>query len=300
MSGVRNHNFREGDRSEYLANYLLSGLGLVTPVPRPEDIGIDFFCNISDQENGLLSFGYPYVIQIKSSSTKDILIGSNEIDKWKKEGIDWLFKQELPLFIGIVDKKNIKIDIYNTSTLSFIHRFSSNCSQILLKPRFDYENNEEVKQPTKTKLNNWPSDHFGDGYCHEVDLGKPIISLTHSDFDLKDKLIEMKNTFRLAIFIEQKNIVYRNLKLPYFNWILLNEINKKITPAWIYSAIKKENTDGIIQNLVPSIISLALIFFENNEFEKLELLKPSIKLLPRPMIFENLIVKYPKIFDDLL
>lgn len=38
-TGTRFHNFREGDRSEYLAVYLLSRLGLVTQVPRQEDIG---------------------------------------------------------------------------------------------------------------------------------------------------------------------------------------------------------------------------------------------------------------------
>ena len=40
--------FRQGDRSEYLALYMLSALGLAVPVPRQEDVGIDFHCNTSE------------------------------------------------------------------------------------------------------------------------------------------------------------------------------------------------------------------------------------------------------------
>jgi len=89
MSGTRLYNFREGDRSEYLANYLLSGLGLVTVVPRQEDIGFDFYCQLADQEKGNLTFGYPFIVQIKSNSQDEIIYGDTSQDKWKKENIEW-------------------------------------------------------------------------------------------------------------------------------------------------------------------------------------------------------------------
>lgn len=64
MSGARLFSFREGDRSEYLAQYLLSGLGLVTPVPRQEDIGFDFVCSIADEQVGVLTFNQQYLVSI--------------------------------------------------------------------------------------------------------------------------------------------------------------------------------------------------------------------------------------------
>jgi hypothetical protein len=45
MSGVRLYNRLQGDRSEYLAVYILSALGLVTQAPRQEDIGFDLVCD---------------------------------------------------------------------------------------------------------------------------------------------------------------------------------------------------------------------------------------------------------------
>ena len=44
MVGTLLDSFRGGTRSEYLAHYLLSTLGVVVQVPRQEDIGADFHC----------------------------------------------------------------------------------------------------------------------------------------------------------------------------------------------------------------------------------------------------------------
>jgi len=62
----RHFNWRQGDRSELLADYLLSGIGITTPIRRQDDTGFDFYCSVSDQEKGVLTFGFPYIIQIKS------------------------------------------------------------------------------------------------------------------------------------------------------------------------------------------------------------------------------------------
>jgi len=105
MSGRRVFNWREGDRSEYVANFLLSAIGLVTPVPRQEDIGIDFHCALADQENGVLTFDYPFIVQAKSIGSPVVEVKAP--DKYKHqtgvvpEHISWIFRQELPMFLAI-------------------------------------------------------------------------------------------------------------------------------------------------------------------------------------------------------
>src|SRR5690554_2298550 len=121
MSGTRLHSMREGDRSEYFAQVLLTGLGLATPIPRQEDIGFDFSCNISDQESGILSFGHPYLISIKSASKPNIELSPT--DRAKKDDdqvhIEWLFRQELPSFLGVVDKGKFQMRIFSLIPLWF-------------------------------------------------------------------------------------------------------------------------------------------------------------------------------------
>lgn len=111
MSGSRFHNFREGDRSEYLAVFFFSALGLVTTIPRQEDIGFDLVCSIADQEVGRLTFNHQYLVSVKSLSTPDIELlpakSDEELEKTKTEEsfahIAWLFRNELTLLLAVVD-----------------------------------------------------------------------------------------------------------------------------------------------------------------------------------------------------
>jgi hypothetical protein len=44
MPGLLLDSFYQGNRSEYLAQYILSALGVAVKVPHEEDIGVDFNC----------------------------------------------------------------------------------------------------------------------------------------------------------------------------------------------------------------------------------------------------------------
>src|SRR5438132_11449916 len=115
MSGVRSYSFREGDRSEYLAQFFLSAMGLCTSIPRQEDIGFDFSCSIADQEAGLLTFGFPYLISIKSISAPSIGIepSATAIQANDHRHVSWLFRQDQPVFLGVVDKDAINLRIFS-------------------------------------------------------------------------------------------------------------------------------------------------------------------------------------------
>jgi len=67
MSGGLLSSFRKGNRAELLADYLLSSIGICTPVRRQDDYGFDFYCQLSDQESGYLTFGSSFMIQMKSN-----------------------------------------------------------------------------------------------------------------------------------------------------------------------------------------------------------------------------------------
>lgn len=118
MPGSLWYPFRQGDRSEYLALYILSALGIVVPVPRQEDIGADFYCSLAESRGSRLTFHSPCLVQTKSRSIKEITYGGiDEKRRWKHEEVDWLFNQELPLLIGIVDKEKLLLDLYATSNI---------------------------------------------------------------------------------------------------------------------------------------------------------------------------------------
>src|SRR6185437_16022181 len=78
--------FREGNRSEYLAQYFLSALGVSASVPRAEDIGIDFYCALAQQSGDRLTFHSPFAVQVGSFGTKDFRYGGySKKGVWQKE-----------------------------------------------------------------------------------------------------------------------------------------------------------------------------------------------------------------------
>jgi hypothetical protein len=296
MPGLRSYNFREGDRSEYLANYLLSGLGLVTPVPRQEDIGFDFYCQLADQEIGNLTFGYPFIVQVKSDSVTTIEYGSNNIDGWKREHIDWINRLELPLLFGIVDKRATQIDIYNCSPLRFIYHEHPDPSQLEFKPRIPNLAGD-IGKPTFEAISGWNASDKGDGNKYTIDLGNPLVTITNDDIYNVAILAHKKGLLRKVVAMEQQNILYKKLKLPHFHWTLNIDTNNDFVAAWVYYS---SNDDKVLINLYqtlgPGLISLAVNLRANKQEQLIKQIIPLLQEIPRDLIPKEIKNNYPDLF----
>lgn len=294
MSGIRSYNFREGDRSEYLANYLLSGLGLVTAVPRQEDIGFDFYCQLANEETDNLSFGFPFIIQVKSSGTESITYGNSDPSKWKVENLSWLFRLEIPLLVGVIHKKEMRLDVYNTSPLNFIFFEFPNHSLLELKLR-NNPDKKDLDGVNKQALENWPVGN-GDGNKYIVDLGNPIITITNNDIYETEILKKKKEILRTVIMYEQQSLLYKKLGIPYFYWTFNIDTNEKVTMAWIHQAIEGQSIESLYTALAPSLISLALNLKGRNKNDEVLSLKTILTSLPPGLVQDPVRNLLPEIF----
>jgi hypothetical protein len=101
MPGTFAANFKEGGRSEILADYLFSLWGAVSPVRRQDDFGIDLFCALSDRIGRLGVVSDYFAVQVKSG---------NENFKFNtSEEVNWLVTYPTPLFLAYVDKKQVSV-----------------------------------------------------------------------------------------------------------------------------------------------------------------------------------------------
>jgi hypothetical protein len=294
MSGIRSHNFRQGDRSEYLGVYLLSGLGLVTTIQRQEDIGFDFYCQLSDQETGNLSFGFPFLLQAKSSDTEKITYGHPDPEKWKVENVNWLFRLEIPLFVGIIHKKEMRIDIYNTSHLNFVYYEFSNASALELLLRNDPDT-KNLKGIHKEQLSNWPVGK-GDGYKYLVDLGNPIITIENDDFSNVELLKKKKGILKTVVWYEQLSLVYKKLGIPYFFWTHQIETNVTVTPAWMHQARADGKIDALFAAIAPSLISLAINLKANGRIDDALNMKEILSKIPEGHVPLEVKETFPDLF----
>jgi hypothetical protein len=272
MSGVRLYSYREGDRSECLAQFFLSALGLCASIPRQEDIGFDFLCSIADQEGGILTFGYPYLISIKSRSDPCIRIKPTKsaIKRNKFQHLAWLFRQEQTIFLGVVDKDAMCLSIFSLLPVWFLYyNDGEQIGSLSLNPRFDPKDASDVGPPRRGKeLKIWPAH-----YHYEVDLGHPVAIIDFPKIQNEDRLRATKKLLRLAVELGERNLVHSRLMIPHFYWCAKTLPDASaIQPAFYYNPVPPGEVarKTILNGLAPSLISFALHFKNNGDSTSLQ------------------------------
>jgi hypothetical protein len=298
MSGTRSHNFREGDRSEYFAQVLLSGLGLCTPIPRQEDIGFDFVCNLSDQESGILTFGHPYIVSVKSASSPEIELEPTDagIKADSQRHIEWIFREELPAFLAVVDKDSFTMRFYSLIPIWFIYyEGGPKCGKLTLSPRLDATDLSDVGRPKdEGELPNWKGKHH-----FKVDLGHPVASIGLDSLKDPDSTRLVKKRLRRAVHYAQMNRVHEKLGVPYFYWFAkMAPDSSSLVPACYHlpAPSTPEGRVSVMKELAPSLISFALLYKQNGEVDRLNAVKSLLADVPPEFFTDVIRENLPEIF----
>ena len=187
MPGARYQSFRLGDRSELLAEHLLSAFAFTTRVPRQEDIGFDFFCSLIRRDEQLLKAGPFFAVQAKSSTTPLIYSKDHEID--------WIASQENPLLICVVDRAAMAMDVYSTWNVM--------CGPLASKPT-------QITLLPGVKRDAWPGiEHKADN-SQEICLGNPIIRVTAEDIYDDNRVDQIATVISEWVALDRTNIVNRH------------------------------------------------------------------------------------------
>jgi hypothetical protein len=299
MPGLLWYQFREGNRSEYLAQYILSALGIAVPIPRQEDIGADFHCTLGNREGNRITFHAPFLVQVKSHPTLVIPYGGiDERGRWKREEVDWLFSQELPLLIGIVDKQRLTIALYSTSNMWAARYTAGHCGQVRLLPDTPGAG-AQVPMPTRRAPDPpWPAD-TGDGHIWDVPLGPPITLISIDDLEDPQKLVSHATVLLQALHLDQQNITYRRLNVHYSTW--LHQPPQVLGVFYAWNSTPGANTTEQLRALAPIAIALAHNFKAQHLPDQLRMLKPIFRLIPPEEIEHfraQLTSMIPELFEE--
>lgn len=300
MPGTRWLSFRQGNRSEYLALYILSALGIVVKVPIEEDVGADFHCSLAKVDKNKMTFQTPFIVQVKSTLENIIYGGLNIDGTWKKDEVEWLFNQELPLLIGIADKTNGKLDLFTTSNMWAARYYSGNNAQVIFQPNNPSKAHEEIKIPKSVLISEWP-ETTGDRKRWEIPLGPPLVSINIEEIEDTDKINLYRDILLRALRMEQENITYRRLQVHFSKWPLKITTNKY--ENFIYGAfiaanpVPGKNTAEQLKSLSPIIATLAFNFKSQYKLSEIQKLKPIVNLVPESVELKILKDKVPELFD---
>lgn len=260
MAGFLPASGRTGNRLEYLAHYILSKFGSTVPVLRQEDVGVDFFCTLGEGDAGGTTVDTSFAVQLKSGNNPKLEFGGKTAGKknpkWRKYEIQWLFDPEFPLLFGVPHEKEKRLDIYSTSLAWFCAYRGKLPYRIELIPGKPGKSRKHIHPPGEDKLKHPRGtktfDADCDGKIHPLNLGPPVVSCTIDDLEDPEILAQRKQLLRNLIEEDRKNVIYRELKLPYWTWTLETETNVSFNRAYSYAVGRTAaSQDEILEALVP-------------------------------------------------
>jgi hypothetical protein len=201
IPGGRSRNFRLGDRSELLVQNLLTGIAFTTPVPRQEDIGIDFICSLITGygKGGLLNAGSVFTVQAKGNDDPIIYAKAHEVE--------WITYQENPLLICVADRNAGAMDVYSTWNLLCAVQNGWRGKKVPDRIRL---------LPGQTGAI-WPGVVDHDDGSQDIYLDKPIIRVEHNQIFDETKMAAAVEIINEWVRLDRLNIVNRYAGL---NWIV--------------------------------------------------------------------------------
>jgi hypothetical protein len=202
MPGGRLRTFRLGDRSELLVQHLLAGIAFTTPVPRQEDIGLDFLCSLITGygRTNLLTAGPFFSVQAKSDT--------KALEYKEPHQIEWIRNQENPLLLCVADREAGAMDVYSTWNLlcavmnGWKGKQIPNCIRL---------------RPGESHSWDWRGVEDQEDGSQDVLLGKPIIRITHQQIFDDSSVGQIAQILGDWIKLDRENIVNCRAGL---NWVI--------------------------------------------------------------------------------
>jgi hypothetical protein len=278
------YSFRQGDRTEYLALYMLSALGLAVKVPREEDVGIDFHCTLGKRIDNIISYYAPFNVQVKASSVKELSYGgSNDKGIWKEHEINWILNQRTPFFVAIVDKAAGQMDLFSTATRWFaVHNPSGKLPYELVFRPYTPDENADLHNGQKEPINVETTQGV-EAVRWVLPLGQPVLSMTFNRAEDNEFVNMAREIIVQYINIDVQNAVAISNGLQLLLWPLRISTNKPLIQNGMlvqWYSRPTIHTRLQLRSLAPLVASLLRTFELANEGEAVAKLAGFKDLIP--------------------
>lgn len=208
---MKPYGLYEGDRSEFLAQFVLSTVGFCVPVTRQFDhFGVDLFMHLLRRIGlNVVSTGRVITVQVKSAD--DLILVNND------EKRNCLYQSSSPFFVAVADKANSQLSIY-TTFLKWMAYWTDRKANVCLIPG------------PKT------SDLPAGSDAHNIFLGEPIVQLKLSDLEHPNTKVATRQTLFNVLEQwakwEQKHIAWKEANLPFIACPVAYQTNALFSTAY--------------------------------------------------------------------
>ena len=241
MPGGRSRAFRFGDRAELLVQQLLTSIAFTTPVPRQEDIGVDFMCSL------ITDYGSPHLLKAGPFFSVQSKSSTDPVEYKKPHEIQWITNQENPLLLCVADRVAGAMDVYSTWNLlcgvegGWKGQQAPNCIRLC---------------PDKSHPWDWRGVEDQPDGSQDILLGKPIVRITHEQAFNEDATREIAQVIEAWIALDRENIVNCRAGLYWVAGPLEYETGKRPTKLGVTFYWSPRNLPQCVRNLSRSAVAL--------------------------------------------
>jgi hypothetical protein len=183
-----------------LAQYVFSAFGTCSPVLRQEDTGIDMHCTLVEYESPRRAWPDAYfAVQVKGDG-----------EEWvfrSPKSVRFLVRYPAPLLLCVVDKKSLRMRVYQTTGRFHIGALETLPNRLTLVPG-------DVSEETEQRTVSWPPGQ-------QIGIGPPILQFYASELDYqtgdptaKQNFERIASILRFWVLNDAENIARMQAGLP--------------------------------------------------------------------------------------
>jgi hypothetical protein len=254
---------------------------LAVKVPREEDIGIDFYCNLAKPVGKKITYFAPYNVQVKSAGASIAYGGKTKKGGWRKHQVEWFRSQDTPFFIALIDKSESSMKLFSTVTRWFLRYDPRIPYEVVLNPN-GLNKDGHLGDGTKTTLREVSRPDGLEAFRWELPLGPPILRLTLERAENPAFMHKARGVLEWHIREDLRNASAFSIGLHHIYWPLIfktDEIPEQrgIALAWTPGTGPRTHTQ--LQTMTQLVAELLLAYEHGNEGNKVRKFSDILDLL---------------------
>ena len=249
-----------GESYEVFAESVLSRIATLTRIGTKQDFGTDTYCqprvSVGTRMETVMEL---CLLQVKGGSSPLMYGGIDRDGQWKGYEFDWLKNLWAPLYLATVDPNYQRVDLFSLWPIWWVMWQCGTPFKIICSWREAAETAYTFSQPTREATPAGAG--MGDGHTWTIDLGPPLLRLSHQNLNDESSRNQAVDIFRYWIRIDRQTVARFHARVPFVEAILAwvtNQMPGAYQQVLAYDPTPGKNIDWLAVVLVPSLLTLGV------------------------------------------
>ena len=260
MAGRRHEMDSIGESYEVFAESVLSRIAALTRIGAKQDFGTDTYClpRVRSAER-METVTELCLLQVKGGRSPLEYGGLDRSGQWRGHELEWLKTLWASLYLATVDTQYQRVDLFSLWPIWWVMWQCGTPFKVVCSWREPADSAYTFSPPTKESI---ASDAgSGDGHTWTIDLGPPLLRLTHQDLNDESFQRQAVNILRHWIRIDRQTVARFHAKVPLVDavhsWVT-NQMPTSHQRLLAWDQRPGMNIEWLATALVPSLLGLGV------------------------------------------